>query len=122
MGKSNASPPWRSSGTGLWPLPGASPTPFAGQLSSSFLTTGMGCERFFVVELNRNWRFCRIFIGPESDHWQCSSLTDSLTNCRLVNLIDVTLAHEDAYSKLVEVVTVADVSDEDRVGNSLLHT
>jgi len=33
-------------------------------------------------------------------------------------LIDVTLACEDAYSKLVEVVTVADVCDEDRVGNS----
>ena len=48
------------------------------------------------------------------------SLTDSLTNCRLVNLIDMTLACEDAYSKLVEVVTVADVSDVDRVGNSLL--
>ena len=35
----------------------------------------------------------------------------------------MTLAFEDAYSKLVEVVevvTVADVSDEDRVGNSLL--
>ena len=120
MGKSNASPPWRSSGTGLWPLPGASPTPFAGQLSSSFLTTGMGCERFFVVELNRNWRFCRIFTGPESDHWQCLSLTDSLTNCRLENLIDVTLACEDAYSKLVEVVTGADVDSEDHVGNSLL--
>ena len=29
------------------------------------------------------------------------------------------LAYEDAYSKLVEVVTVADVSDEDRVGISL---
>ena len=28
--------------------------------------------------------------------------------------------HEDAYSKLAEVVTVADVSDVDRVGNSLL--
>ena len=27
---------------------------------------------------------------------------------------------EDAYSKLVKVVTVADVSDKDRVGNSLL--
>ena len=27
---------------------------------------------------------------------------------------------EDAYSKLVEIVTVADVSDEVRVGNSLL--
>ena len=36
-------------------------------------------------------------------------VTDSLTNCRLVNLINVTLACEDAYSKLVEVVTVADI-------------
>jgi len=33
----------------------------------------------------------------------------------------VTLACEDANSKLVEVVTVANVDDEDRVGNSLLH-
>ena len=32
----------------------------------------------------------------------------------------MTLACEDAYSKLVEVVTVAEVSDEDRYGNSLL--
>ena len=32
----------------------------------------------------------------------------------------MTLACEDAYSKLVEVVTVADASDENRVGNSLL--
>ena len=47
-------------------------------------------------------------------------VTDSLTHCCLVNLIDVTLACEYAYSKLVEVVTVADVSDEDRVGSSLL--
>ena len=35
-------------------------------------------------------------------------------------MIDVTLACEDANSKLVEVVTVANVDDEDRVGNSLL--
>ena len=41
----------------------------------------------------------------------CHSLTHSLTNCCLVNLIDVTLACKDDYSKLVEVVTVADVSD-----------
>ena len=34
----------------------------------------------------------------------------------------VTLACEDANSKLVEVVTVADVDDEDRIGNSLLQT
>ena len=47
-------------------------------------------------------------------------LTDWLTDCRLVNLIDVTLACEDANSKLVEVVTVADVDAEDNVGNSLL--
>ena len=38
----------------------------------------------------------------------------------MVNLIDVTLACDDAYSKLVEVVTIADVDDENRVGNSLL--
>ena len=49
------------------------------------------------------------------------SLTDSFTDSCLVNLIDVTLACEDANSKLVEVVTVADVDDEDRVGKHLLH-
>ena len=32
----------------------------------------------------------------------------------------MTLACEDANSKLVEVVSVAGASDEDRVGNSLL--
>ena len=62
-----------------------------------------------------------IFIGPESDHCLPLSLTDwltdSLTHSCLVNLIDVTLACEDANSKLVDVVTVA---DEDRVGNNLL--
>ena len=35
-------------------------------------------------------------------------------------MIDVTLVCEYVNSKLVEVVTVADISDEDRVGNSLL--
>ena len=34
-------------------------------------------------------------------------------------MIDVTLACEDGNSKLVEVVTVVGVDDEDRVGNSL---
>ena len=57
-----------------------------------------------------------IFIGPESDHWECLSVTHSC----LVNLIDVTLTCEDGNSKLVEVVTVVDVDDEDRVGNRLL--
>ena len=57
-----------------------------------------------------------IIIGPESDHW----LYFSLTHSRLVNSIDVTLACEDAYSKLVEVVIVADVDAEDHVGNLLL--
>ena len=47
-----------------------------------------------------------------------NSLTDSLTDSCLVNLIDVTLACEDANSKLVDVVTVA---DEDRVDKNLLH-
>ena len=52
------------------------------------------------------------------DHWQCLSVTDSLTHS--VMLIDVTRASEYANSKLAEVVTVADVDDVDRVGNSLL--
>ena len=47
------------------------------------------------------------------------SLTDSLTDSCLGDLIDVTLACEDANSKLAEVVTVADVDAEDHVGNSL---
>ena len=42
------------------------------------------------------------------------SLTDSLTNYRLINLIDVTLASEDGNLKLVEVVTVVEVDDEKR--------
>ena len=40
---------------------------------------------------------------------------------KVVNLIDVTLACKDTNSKLFDVVTVADVDDEDRVGNNLLH-
>ena len=47
-------------------------------------------------------------------------LTDWLTHSCLVDLIDVTLASEDANSKLVEDVSVADVDFVDRVGNSLL--
>ena len=53
-------------------------------------------------------------------HWLTDWLTDSLTHCRLVNLIDVTLACKDGNSKLVEVVTVVDVDDEKRVDNSLV--
>ena len=37
-----------------------------------------------------------------------------------MDLIDVTLAYEDANSKLVKAAIVADVDAEDRVGNSLL--
>ena len=49
-----------------------------------------------------------------------NSLTHWLPNSRLVNLIDVTLVCEDTNSKLVDIVTVANVDDEDRIGNSLL--
>ena len=63
------------------------------------------------------WRaWLNIFIGPASDHCLPLSLTDSLidslTDSCLVNFIDVTLACEDANSKLVEFVTVADVDYE----------
>ena len=39
-------------------------------------------------------------------------VTNSLTDCCLVNFIDVPLVCEDGNSKLVEVVTVVDVDDE----------
>ena len=48
------------------------------------------------------------------------SVTHSLTDSRLVDLTDVTLAFEDANSKLVEILTVAHVDTEGHVGNSLL--
>ena len=68
--------------------------------------------------------FIILFIGPESDHCLplsvTHSLTHSLTDSCSVNLIDVTLACEDASSKLVKVVAIANVDDEDLVGNSLL--
>ena len=47
------------------------------------------------------------------------TVCDPVTDSGLVDLIDVTLVCEDANSKLVGVVTVADVDDEDRVGKSL---
>ena len=50
------------------------------------------------------------------------TVCDPVTDSGLVDLIDVTLVCEDANSKLVGVVTVANVDDEDRVGNSLMHT
>ena len=68
----------------------------------------------FQGKLTFSWT--NIFIGPESDPLQPLSLT----NCPLADLIDVTLACEDANSKLFEAFTVADVDDEDHIGNSLL--
>ena len=41
-------------------------------------------------------------------------VTNWVTDSRLTNLIDVTLACEDGHSKLVEVVTVADIDAEKR--------
>ena len=43
-----------------------------------------------------------------------------LTGWPFANLTDVTLACEDTNSKLVDIVTVANVDDEDCIGNSLL--
>ena len=47
-------------------------------------------------------------------------VTNSMTPQRLVDLIDVTLAHEDANSKPVEVVTIADVNAEKRIDDNLM--
>ena len=55
-----------------------------------------------------------VFIGPESDHWQCLSLTDSLTDSlthsltdsRLVKLIGMNLVCENGNSKLSQLVSL----------------
>ena len=47
-------------------------------------------------------------------------VTHLLTHCQLVDLIDVTLAVEDANSKLVEAVSIADVDAEKCVDGSLV--
>ena len=47
-------------------------------------------------------------------------VSNSLTNSCLVDLIDVTLACEGANSKLVDVVTVAEVDAEKRVDDTLV--
>ena len=83
----------------------------------------MVIQSFGISICNRKHKISRqifIIIGPESNHWECLSVTHSLTDSCLANLIDVTLACEDGNSKLVEVVTVVDVDDKSRVGNSLL--
>ena len=49
-----------------------------------------------------------------------NSVTNLLTNCCLVDFIDMTLACEDVNSKLVEVVTVADVTAEKRFDDSIM--
>ena len=67
-------------------------------------------------------RMYTIFIGPKFDRWQPSSVTNWLTPWPLVDLIDVTLACEDANSKLVEVFAVADIDAADHVGNTFLQT
>ena len=64
-----------------------------------------------------DWPFYLYRTQVRSLHCLPLSLTNPLTNSCLVNLINVTLACEDANSKLVDVVTVA---DEDRVVNNLL--
>ena len=63
--------------------------------------------------------FCRTQVRSLATLVTKLTYSSLLINC-LIKLIDVTLAFEDANSKFVEVVTVADVDAEDRVGNSLL--
>ena len=89
--------------------------------SPRFMSTQCVLHRQKISRSDCIAQMCQwFFIGPESDHWLPLSVTNWLTLCCLVDLIDVTLACEDANSKLVEVVSVVDVDAEDHVGNSLL--
>ena len=89
----------------------------------SELVQWMGERSSFTVLPSIYIRFMFLSDPKPIIGYACHSLTHSLTHWLthsiLVNLIDVTLACEDGNSKL-EIVTDAEVSDEDRVGNSLL--
>ena len=93
----------------------SSKTPASRSLLRSSLTWKKLGFHFFDAFLC--WQILT-FYRTESDHWLC--LSQWLTDSHLVNLIDETLACEDAHSELVEVVSVADNDDENQVGNSML--
>ena len=64
-----------------------------------------------------------VFVRPKSDRWLPLSVTHSLlsqSDYCLVDLTDVTLAFEDAKSKLLDVVSIADVEAEERVDYGLV--
>ena len=63
----------------------------------------------FLVALKDLWHY-RVFIGLKTYH--CLA---TLVTCCLEDLTDVTLAFEDANSRPVDVVTVADVDGKKRV-------
>ena len=61
------------------------------------------------------------FIRPNSINWLPLSVTDSLSGSCLEDLTDVTLAFEYANSKLLDVVSVADVDAMERDDDSLVN-
>ena len=85
-------------------------------------STSMPKNRFEFIIRKRSQI---LFIGPESDHWECLSLTDSLTHSLTNSLLFSKLDWCNPgmwrwQLKLVEVVTVAHVDDKKRVDNSLV--
>ena len=73
-------------------------------------------NHFVMGTLNSN-ESC-FFVGPKSDRWLPLSVTHSQrshSDSCLVDLTDVTLAFEDANSKLLDFFSVADVDAEERV-------
>ena len=76
-----------------------------------------------------NWKYCSgkmqrrytVFIGPESDHWLCLSVTNSLTDSLPFSKLDwCDPGVWRCQLKTVEVVTVADVDALKRVDDSLV--
>ena len=81
-------------------------------------------DKYFFLVLQRQL----IFIGgncflsdPRSIiSYPCHKQAHSLPHCCIVDLMDVSLACEDSNSKLVKVVTVADIDAGKRVDDSLV--
>ena len=95
---------------------------FVSSLLVATIAYGMGVGAVPYTQVSTNF-LSSLFIGPESDHWLCLSISESLsyslTHSRFVNLIDVTLACEMPTQNLLRLLLLLKFVMR-IVGNNLL--
>ena len=93
------------------------------RLGGRWLTSSFTRDQSPGLGMNQRRTLRQVDVQPLSIFYRTrvrSLVTHLLTHCQLVDLIDMTLAIEDANSKLVEAVSIADVDAEKCVDGSLV--